>query len=376
MGRVSGGAAEARLQRRRRGAAGRAVGRTGRSRPSSTRAASGRRCGGPSVSPDADDDLSTTRGAVGGAPALAVGHAGVLPRLQRASTAAARRNRICSRGCDEHDGGARSAQTAQAPLDMQPGEFREIGHRLVDQIADRLAKLPDGPVTPDESPAELRRAIGAEQSLPGCRHRRRRGWSARRPGCCSTTRCSTGIRASSATSRRAPRRSGCSATSWPPRSTRTSARGGCRRSRPRSKAQTVRWIAELIGFPASCGGLLVSGGNMANFVCFLAARAAKAPWDVRTEGLSRQERQLLVYASTETHTWIQKAADLFGLGTDAIRWIAADDEQRMDPVGARAVRLSRISGSAISRSSSSARPARSAPARSIRWRRSPPSAAT
>ena len=85
-----------------------------------------------------------------------------------------------------------------------------------------------------------------------------------------------------------------------------------------------------IGFPSSCGGLLVSGGNMANFACFVAARAAKAPWDVRKEGLSREGRQLLVYASTETHTWIHKAADLFGLGTDAIRWIATDDEQRMD----------------------------------------------
>ena len=44
---------------------------------------------------------------------------------------------------------------------------------------------------------------------------------------------------------------------------------------------------------------------------------------------------MLVYASTETHTWIQKAADLFGLGTDAIRWIATDDEQRMDPSALR-----------------------------------------
>ena len=39
------------------------------------------------------------------------------------------------------------------------------------------------------------------------------------------------------------------------------------------ESQTVRWIAALIGYPADCGGLLVSGGNMANFVCFLAARA-------------------------------------------------------------------------------------------------------
>ena len=50
------------------------------------------------------------------------------------------------------------------------------------------------------------------------------------------------------------------------------------------EAQTVRWIAEFIGYgglprpsgQAATAGLLVSGGNMANFVCFLAARTAKA----------------------------------------------------------------------------------------------------
>jgi glutamate/tyrosine decarboxylase-like PLP-dependent enzyme len=76
--------------------------------------------------------------------------------------------------------------------------------------------------------------------------------------------------------------------------------------------------------------LLVSGGNMANFVCFLAARTARAGTDVRKTGLASMKQQLRLYASTETHTWIQKAADLFGLGTDAIRWIAADDDQRMN----------------------------------------------
>ena len=41
------------------------------------------------------------------------------------------------------------------------------------------------------------------------------------------------------------------------------------------------------------------------------------------------EGPLRVYGSAETHTWIHKAADLFGLGTDAIRWIDTDDDQRM-----------------------------------------------
>ena len=49
------------------------------------------------------------------------------------------------------------------------------------------------------------------------------------------------------------------------------------------EAQVVRWLAELVGFGAPCGGIMVSGGNMANFLGFLAARHAKAPWNLRAE---------------------------------------------------------------------------------------------
>src|SRR6185295_16554605 len=99
------------------------------------------------------------------------------------------------------------------------------------------------------------------------------------------------------------------------------------------ECQAVRWMAELIGFPGGCGGLFVSGGNMANLVAVLAARAAAARWDVRAEGLSHGS--LVLYGSAETHTWIQKAADLFGFGTNAIRWIPTDARQRMDVAALR-----------------------------------------
>ena len=95
------------------------------------------------------------------------------------------------------------------------------------------------------------------------------------------------------------------------------------------EAQTIRWLAQFIGYPSDCGGLLLSGGNMANLTCFLAARAAKAGWDIRKQGIAGGP-SLCAYASTETHTWIQKAADLAGLGTEAIRWIGVDKRQRMD----------------------------------------------
>lgn len=98
----------------------------------------------------------------------------------------------------------------------------------------------------------------------------------------------------------------------------------------------MRWIASFIGYPTDCGGLLLSGGTMANIVCFLAARAAKAGWNVREQGVTGGSGQRLrVYGSAETHTWIQKAADIGGLGTGSIRWIPTDRNLRMDVAALR-----------------------------------------
>src|SRR6185503_11276863 len=48
--------------------------------------------------------------------------------------------------------------------------------------------------------------------------------------------------------------------------------------------QVVKWTAELLGLPPATGGLLVSGGNMANMVGFWAARTARAGSHVREDG--------------------------------------------------------------------------------------------
>ena len=222
----------------------------------------------------------------------------------------------------------------RAPLEIPPSEFRAIGHRLVDQVADRLARIPAGKITHDESPADLRRAFGAERTLPPD------GADAG-----ALLEEATGLLFDHALFNGHPRFFGYITSSPAPigmfgdfLASALNQNVGAWRLAPLAteiETQTVRWIAELIGFPAGCGGLLVSGGNMANFVCLLAARAAKATWNIRREGFSRAGRRLLVYASTETHTWLQKAVDQGGLGTDAIRWIETDDEQRMDTFALR-----------------------------------------
>ena len=51
-------------------------------------------------------------------------------------------------------------------LAMDQSTFRTLGHRLVDQLAERLAAIPDGPVTRDESPSAVREALGLTGALP------------------------------------------------------------------------------------------------------------------------------------------------------------------------------------------------------------------
>jgi aromatic-L-amino-acid/L-tryptophan decarboxylase len=220
-----------------------------------------------------------------------------------------------------------------SPLDLDGREFRKLGYQLVDRVADFLDSLPTRPVTPGESPSEVRQNLGAERPLPR-----------------------DGTEAASLLNRAAdllfdhslfnghPRFWGYVTSSAAPvgalgelLAAAVNPNVGAWPLSPMAseiEAQTIRWIAEMLGCSTDCAGLFVSGGNMANLVCFLAGRQAKAGWDVRGKGMG--DARLRVYCSKETHTWIQKAADISGLGTDAIRWIAVDSELQIDVAALRA----------------------------------------
>ena len=69
---------------------------------------------------------------------------------------------------------------------------------------------------------------------------------------------------------------------------------------------------------------------MANLLGVAVARNTRAGFSVRREGLQGDHPRLLVYASTETHSWSQKAVELLGLGTESLRSIAVDDGYRIN----------------------------------------------
>ena len=89
-----------------------------------------------------------------------------------------------------------------------------------------------------------------------------------------------------------------------------------------------RWFAEQFGLPQGSGGLIVSGDAMANFVALAAARDNKAGWDVRAKGVFAGP-PLVLYASQEVHVVTDRAADMLGLGTDAVRKIPVDGDYRI-----------------------------------------------
>ncbi|MBI5601607.1 MAG: amino acid decarboxylase [Gemmatimonadetes bacterium] len=99
--------------------------------------------------------------------------------------------------------------------------------------------------------------------------------------------------------------------------------------------RVIGWLAELMGFPATSGGLLMSGGTMANYLGLAVARHAKAGYDVRTHGALGGPR-LTVYASTEIHSWAHKCLELLGLGHASLRRVAVDDDFRIDVAALRA----------------------------------------
>ena len=218
---------------------------------------------------------------------------------------------------------ARSAAVA-----MSPEEFQRLGHALVDSIAGFLRLLPERPVTAAESPDVIRSLIGSERPLPET------GTDA-----AQVLREATELLFEHSLFNGHPSFFGYITSSPAPigilgdlLAAAVNANAGAWRLSPMAseiEAQTLGWVAEMIGYPRDCGGIFVSGGNMANIVAALAARRSAASWDIRKAGVAGGV-PLGIYASTETHTWLQKATDIAGLGTECVRWIPTDRSLRMD----------------------------------------------
>jgi aromatic-L-amino-acid decarboxylase len=214
-----------------------------------------------------------------------------------------------------------------APIDISPERFRSAGHLLIDRVADLLATLPERRVTAGLSVSEIRDLIDGSAGMPD-------DGSEFEPVLAQMTELLTQYSLYNGH----PKFLGYVTSSPAPigmladlLAAAVNPNVGAWALSPVAteiEAQTIRWIAELLAYPASCSGVLVSGGNMANYVGLYTALRTVFPRDSVARGPERVAKAT-VYASSETHTWIEKAIDMFGFPPDALRSIRVDASQRL-----------------------------------------------
>jgi aromatic-L-amino-acid/L-tryptophan decarboxylase len=228
----------------------------------------------------------------------------------------------------EYSSNPASAQFSDAESTLDPldwGAFRALCHRAVDDMIDHLSTLRDQPAwqpMPSSVVDSLKQPLPSQPQgdaaayqdfltnvLPytnGNRHARFFGWAQGNgtPLGMLADMLASGINAHLAGFNQAP---------------------------ALVEHQVLGWLAELMGMPADSSGLLVSGGTVANLIGVAVARHARAGFDIRMEGLQGQGRpRLLVYCSTETHSWLNRCVEVLGLGRHAVRRIPVDSDYRMN----------------------------------------------
>ena len=94
--------------------------------------------------------------------------------------------------------------------------------------------------------------------------------------------------------------------------------------------QVARWMRELFSFPATAGGIFVTGTSMANLMGLLVARTAALGTAVRRTGLQENGPHLVAYTSVAAHGCVTQAMDLSGLGTAALRHIPVNAQHQIE----------------------------------------------
>lgn len=92
----------------------------------------------------------------------------------------------------------------------------------------------------------------------------------------------------------------------------------------RMENMLIRWVADLLGYPPTAGGAILSGGSLANLTAITAARDAHC---LRAADVP----SVVVYVSRQTHHSIHKALRIAGLAEARVRTVGTDERYRMRP---------------------------------------------
>ena len=211
---------------------------------------------------------------------------------------------------------------------MTPDEFRRLGHRVIDWIADYRETIESRPVAPPTSPGEVRKALPVSppelgESFDGMFHDLDQviapnlvHWQHPRffgyfPGNASLESVlgdflSTGL--------------GVVGLSWQ-----------AAPALAEVEEVVTDWVRQAIGLSGVWQGVIHDTASTATLVALLCARERSTGFGLARGGMQAEPHPLVVYASAQSHSSVDKAALLAGFGRENVHLVPCDAAHAMLP---------------------------------------------
>src|SRR5262249_54294843 len=93
----------------------------------------------------------------------------------------------------------------------------------------------------------------------------------------------------------------------------------------------VDWLRQMAGLSDAWSGVIQDTASTSTLVALLCARERATQYGMSRGGLQAQERPLVVYASDQSHSSVEKAALLAGFGRANVRAVGHGSEHALDP---------------------------------------------
>jgi aromatic-L-amino-acid decarboxylase len=211
---------------------------------------------------------------------------------------------------------------------MDTDEFRRLGHEVVDWIADYRARTVRGelPVMSRVAPGDVRAALPAAPPaepqpldgvldeltriiLPGCTHWQDPRFFAYFPSNSSLAAVlgdflSTGLAQLGLNWQASP-------------------------ALTELEELTTDWLRQMLGLSGGWSGVIQDTASTATLVALVCARERTTDYGAARGGLQSSERPLVIYASSQSHSSVEKAALLAGFGRENVSLVAVDDRYAM-----------------------------------------------
>lgn len=208
---------------------------------------------------------------------------------------------------------------------MDQERFREYGHRFVDWLADYMKDIEAYPVMSRVKPGDIKRQLPTQPPhkaepldlifadfqkiiLPGITHWQHPGWFAYFPANNSPASVLAELLTAGL---------GAQCMSWQTSPAATEL-----------EETVLDWLRRMIGLPEGLAGVIQDTASTATLCALLTAREKATDFSANLRGL---RDPLTVYASTETHSSIEKDVKIAGFGRENLRLIPVDEHLALIP---------------------------------------------